>query len=106
MPALPKRILYIQHAGALGGSCSSLLYQMQTLDKKRYHPILVLISDSAPVKEFYRSFGFEPIIWPGITFWNHTTALQRPLYKISTWIFLYKLIKSWKIGKQRTLALV
>jgi glycosyltransferase involved in cell wall biosynthesis len=106
MTRLPKKILYIQHASSLGGSCMSLLYTMQGLDETRYQPILALANDSKPVIDFYKAAGFEVITCPGITFWNHTTAGYRPLYQPANWIDIIKVIRSWKIGKQKTLELV
>ena len=65
MTRFPKKILYIQHASSLGGSCMSLLYTMQGLDETRYQPILALANDSKPVIDFYKAAneaGIKPII--------------------------------------------
>lgn len=102
----PKKILYIQHASSLGGSCTSLLYTMRALDKTKYQPILALANDSQIVIDFYKAAGFDPIPWPGITFWNHTTAGYQPLYKVSGWMNTLKIMGSWQAGKRRTLDLV
>lgn len=102
----PKKILYIQHASSLGGSCKSLLYTMQNLDKTKYQPILALANKSQSVIDFYRATGFEPILCPEITFWNHSTAAHRPLYKLSTWVDLIKVIWSWRSGQKKILELV
>jgi len=101
-----KKILYIQHASSLGGSCMSLLYTMQNLDKNFYQPILVLTNNSKIIIDFYKKAGFNPIICPEINFWNHTTATNCSLYKINTWINLIKIVFSWKKSQKKILELV
>jgi len=101
-----KKILYIQHASSLGGSCMSLLYTMQNLDRNQYQPILALTNKSKSVINFYKKAGFNPIICPKINFWNHTTATNCSLYKITTCINLIKITFSWRKSQKKTLELV
>lgn len=101
-----KKILYIQHTNVAGGACLSLLYTLQNLDKTRYQPILSLAIPNKFIIYFYKTAGFEPILCPGITFWNHTTGGYHPLYQSSGWIDIIKVAKSWETGKRKTLALV
>jgi len=101
-----KRILYIQHSGALGGSVMSLLYTMQALNKQEYEPIVALARPSTELINFYQQAGFETIPWEGITLWDHSTVAPKPLYAPSTWKHLAKAALNWKKSKQRTLELV
>lgn len=101
-----KRILYIQHSGALGGSVMSLLYTMQALNKQEYEPIVALARPSTEMINFYQQAGFETIPWEGITLWDHSTVAPKPLYAPSTWKHLAKVALNWKKSKQRTLELV
>jgi len=102
-----KKILYIQHASTLGGSCMSLLYTIQGLNRVHYKPILVLANDKKSVINFYKSKGFKAITCPEITIWNHSTAIaSRPFYKMVSLIETIKIARSWEIGKKKTLELV
>lgn len=76
-----NKILYIDHAAGMGGSCVSLLYLIQHLDRTRYNPIVACVHDSPEVIDFYRSHGIETIHWPGISLFKHTTGGWYPLYK-------------------------
>lgn len=77
---MSARILYIQHAGSLGGSCLSLLYLIQGLDRSRYTPIVATIYDEPSVMNLYRDAGIETIYWPGIGRFDHTTLGWHRLY--------------------------
>ncbi|HET6344157.1 MAG TPA: hypothetical protein VFH51_04450, partial [Myxococcota bacterium] len=68
------RVLYVQHAGSLGGSCMSLLYTLQGLDRRRYAPVVALIRPSPAVTALYRDAGIQVLPWPGIHTYEHTTA--------------------------------
>jgi len=101
-----KKILYIQHASSLGGSCMSLLYTMQNLNRNQYQPILALTNKSKIVIDFYEKAGFRPLICPEINFWNHTTATNCSLHKITTWVNLIKITLSWEKSQKKILELV
>ncbi|HEX3053638.1 MAG TPA: glycosyltransferase family 4 protein [Aggregatilineaceae bacterium] len=77
---MTQKILYIQHAGALGGSCMSLLFLIQGLDRTKYEPIVACIHDTSAVLDLYRSHDIETFFWPGITPFEHTTLGWFPLY--------------------------
>lgn len=75
-----KKILYVQHAGALGGSCMSLLFLIQGLDRMKYEPVVACIHDSPEVLNLYRSHNIETLYWPGIKPFEHTTLGWARLY--------------------------
>jgi glycosyltransferase involved in cell wall biosynthesis len=102
----PKKILFIQHASGLGGSCMSLFYTMQNLDRLRFEPILALANDSKVVIDFYKATGYSPIACPGITFWGHTTGSSFSLCRLSCWMNIYHTLKSWNKGMRTTIDLV
>ncbi|MHB8624640.1 MAG: glycosyltransferase family 4 protein [Aggregatilineales bacterium] len=77
---MTKKILYIQHAGSLGGSCMSLLYLSQGLDRGKYKPVVACIHPTPEVLNLYREAGIETLYWPGISPFEHTTLGWMPLY--------------------------
>ncbi len=101
-----KRILYIQHAGALGGSCISLLMALRSLDRTKYEPSLALIRPSPEVDDFYRREGFSPLPWPGIATVEHTTLCHTDAWKPSTWPPAAHSAARWAESERRTLDLV
>jgi hypothetical protein len=96
-PRRPARLLYIQHAGDLGGSCMSLLYTMQALDRTRYEPIVALIRPTPAVARLYRDAGFEVIEWPGIRTFEHTTLRWWPLYSPAALLEAARLLAGWSM---------
>lgn len=90
------RILYIQHAGALGGSCMSLLYLLQELDRSQYEPVVACIHDTPAVVSLYREHGFETLVWPGISDFPHTTLGWYPLYNLLAVVeLLRRIVRFW-----------
>ena len=77
---MTKRILYIQHATAMGGSVMSLFYLIQKLDRNKYTPIVACLGPESCVTEFYRDHGFETLSCPGLSILPHTTGGWLPLY--------------------------
>ncbi|MGF1507623.1 MAG: glycosyltransferase family 4 protein [Anaerolineae bacterium] len=67
-----KRILYIHHAGGIGGAPLSLLYLLQKLDRSRYEPVVVTLKDG-PVVDLYRAEGIETHVERRATDFSHTT---------------------------------
>jgi glycosyltransferase involved in cell wall biosynthesis len=100
------RVLYIQHAGSLGGSCMSLLYTIQGLDPRRFEPIVALARPSLEVRELYVRAGIAVIDAPGIATFEHTalgwTSWQRP----TTWHYLLRGLAKWGVSEQRTMELI
>lgn len=77
---MAKRILYIQHATAMGGSVLSLLYLIRKLNRDRYAPVVACLGSENRVTEFYREQGFETLSCPGLSIFPHTTGGWFPLY--------------------------
>lgn len=55
---MKKRILYIHHGKGLGGAPLSLLALIKTLDRNRYHPVVLFLNDSEVVG-MYKNLGIE-----------------------------------------------
>ncbi|MFA7184998.1 MAG: glycosyltransferase family 4 protein [Victivallales bacterium] len=101
-----KKILYIQHAGGLGGSANSLLYTMQALDPGKYEPVVALARPVQDLEDFYNNAGFETIPWDGMTLWDHSTVAGKPLCNPLSWIHCWQVWRHWEKTQRRTLELV
>lgn len=102
----PKKVLYIQHAGSLGGSCMSLLYTLQALDRERFTPVVALIRPHPSVVRLYADAGIETLAWPGIITFEHTVAVWASLWRPLTLAQLCVTLFRWRQSEARTLALV
>lgn len=102
----PKRVLYIQHASSLGGSCVSLATTLRALDRSRFEPVIAVANDSVQVARFYESTGFTPRHVPELPFWNHTTGGVTSVVDPRTWLHVADIAASWAQGKRATLQLV
>lgn len=102
----PRKILYMQHAGALGGSCMSLLYTMQGIDHSRFEPVVALARPSPELVDFYARAGFEVLPWPGMVLWDHSTVAPMPLYDPRSWLHLWQVWRCWGRTQRRTLELI
>lgn len=90
------RILYIQHAGSMGGSVYSLAYLIEGLDPQKYEPIVACIHDSESVIKTYQSRGVETFYWSGISDFPHTTLGWYPLYNpLAAAKFAKRIINFW-----------
>ncbi|MGC4118199.1 MAG: glycosyltransferase family 4 protein [Myxococcales bacterium] len=72
--AQPRKVLFIEHAASLGGAVRSLLYSMQSLDRRRYVPLVACAGGGMLVTDFYRQQGFEAFSCPDIGLLPHTTG--------------------------------
>ncbi len=81
-----KTVLYIQHAGAIGGSAMSLLYTMQGLDQKRFRPVVALLQPTLEMRTLYESAGIETLPWSGIATFEHTTAHHWAAWRPRDWV--------------------
>jgi glycosyltransferase involved in cell wall biosynthesis len=104
--AAPKKILYIQHAAALGGSCVSLRETVQALDRNRFEPVIALARPSRLMTDYYRSAGIDTISGPPLEVWHHSTVAPSPLRRPDAWVRLARLAAHWQRTEERTLALV
>lgn len=80
-----KKVLFIQHAPGLGGSCVSLLKTIRAMDRKRYEPVLALAAPTREVVAYYRDAGVPPIRIAGVPLLNHSTVVSRALWRPDTW---------------------
>ena len=103
---MPKRILYLQHASALGGSVLSLLYTIQALDRSTYVPVVALLYPNETLRRVYESAGIQVVSWPGIRLFEHTTAGWWSLLRPLDWIAAARFAVGWKDSLRRTAELV
>ena len=86
MTTAPARILFVQHAGSLGGSAMSLLYTLQSLPFEEFRPLVALARPSPELHALYADAGFETEAAPGIGTFEHTTARHlRPWSPRDVW---------------------
>lgn len=102
----PRTVLYIQHAGALGGSAMSLLYTIQGLDPARYTPVVALARPVDELVRLYEDAGIRTVPWQGIHPWDHSTVAPMPLHRPATWAHLADVATHWRTSQQRTMDLV
>jgi glycosyltransferase involved in cell wall biosynthesis len=103
---MSKKILYVQHTSALGGSALSLLYTIQALDGSSYEPVVALLSLNGDLRRLYESAGIPVIYWPGIRLFQHTTAHWWSLSRPFDWIATIQFATSWRNSLRRTAELV
>ena len=100
------RILYIQHAGALGGSTMSLLALIRGLDRNRFEPVVACIHPTAAVIDLYREAGVEVFYWPGIDDFMHTTGGWYPIWHPLELPKLLKRLLRFQLSVRATQALI
>jgi glycosyltransferase involved in cell wall biosynthesis len=96
-----KTILYIQHAARMGGAPMSLLYLAGGIDKSRFRPVVALIYPTPELRSLYEAHGIEVVDAPGITTFEHTTALWATIFQPRSLLVLFNSI----VGFRRTLRL-
>lgn len=106
MTPSPRKVLYIQHAGALGGSAMSLLYTIQALDPARYTPTVALVRPTEELRRLYEDAGIPTLSWTGIVPWDHSTVSPQPAHRPQTWLHLGSVARGWAGSQRRTLELV
>ena len=85
---MKRKILYIQHAGDIGGSVVSLLYTAQAIQQTNDYDVTILCR-SKNIAEYYMSHGIDSFYSPSIGFFSHNTVSG--FYKISP-LGLYSII--------------
>jgi len=100
------KVLYLQHAGSLGGSSMSLLWTIDALDRTTYDPTVALIRLNPSVSALYHDHGIDTIAWPGIYTFEHTTASWYSLTSPITWSAAYFSITGWGKSQRRTEELI
>ncbi|WP_242343212.1 glycosyltransferase family 4 protein [Anaeromyxobacter terrae] len=98
-----RNVLYLEHAGAPGGSCVSLVTLLQRLDPRRYRPVVLLLRPSEEMLRFYVGSGIEAVPWPGIRTLEHTTAEWTSMRRPLTWPTGLASLAGWGKAHRRTL---
>lgn len=103
---LPRRVLYIQHAGCIGGSANSLLYLVLPMQAAGVDCVVALARPDAQLRSLYESAGIRTIDAPELCCWDHSTVARRSLVNPRHVIELCRTAARWRSGKQATLRLV
>lgn len=103
---MTRRVLFVQHASGLGGSCVSLAYTIEALDRTKYEPIVALIQPTKQVVEYHASLGVEVIPWPGVGTFENTTGEWATLRRPHSVLRLLRELVSYRRTLQRTSDLV
>jgi glycosyltransferase involved in cell wall biosynthesis len=90
------KILYIQHAADLGGSCTSLLYTAQGMRDFGESVVIALARPSVRLKEYYRAAGIDVVDLPGLSVVNHSTVARRRWSDPLTYSEYLKAIIGWR----------
>lgn len=101
-----SRILFIQHAGAPGGSNMSLLYTLKALDRNRFAPSVALVFPSPGLKSFFEAEGIPVIAAPDLSVFRHTTAGWGRFSRPRSLIELARNLLTWRKGGNEVLKLV
>lgn len=95
------RVLYIQHAGSLGGSIRSLAYTLEALNKDEIEPIVAFLYSNPELMESYKKLGIKTIIGHGIHEFPHTTLWWYPLYSpLGVWGLLKSILEFYPSAKR------
>jgi glycosyltransferase involved in cell wall biosynthesis len=76
MPGPKRNILFINHAGSLGGAPKSMSYIIKNLDKDRFKPMLINI-ESGPVNDFFKTLQVEFKRVKGIKPFHGSTVVEK-----------------------------
>lgn len=101
-----QRILFIQHAGTLGGSAYSLLLLMRGLSAQGFQPEVALIRSNDQMRKLYVDEGFTVYNVSGIEIFAHTTGGWG---RLNSWSSIKQLIITlckWRSTQNATLRLV
>ncbi|MFZ2447564.1 MAG: glycosyltransferase family 4 protein [Syntrophobacteraceae bacterium] len=100
------KILFIQHAGALGGSTYSLLLLMRGLARRGYRPEVALVHPAADVRGLYADEGFPVHDAPRIGIFAHTTGGWAHLRSVASIRQFMNTLYRWRSGQEATIRLV
>jgi len=98
---MKKRILFIHHAGGIGGAPRSLSFLISQLNKEKYEPI-VLILRKGPAENILRDAGAKVLFYKGLFSFNGTTVsgMDFKLFLANFIGFFPTLLKSYFIIKK------
>lgn len=103
---MSRKILFIQHAGGLGGSAYSLLYTLQGLREAGDECVVLLARPTADLGQLYRDAGFEVIADEPFALIDHSTVAVRPLWRLQTYTELTRAFVGARSVKQRLTAIL
>jgi glycosyltransferase involved in cell wall biosynthesis len=100
------RILFIQHAGGLGGSAISLLNLAADLQAKGHTAIIALARPSESLIRLYESRQIQTVTAPEIACLDHSTVANRRLNRVGTYLDYFRISGKWRLSQRKTLRLV
>jgi glycosyltransferase involved in cell wall biosynthesis len=103
---LPKRVLYIQHAGCLGGSATSLRYLAEGMQAAGVDCTIALARPCQELFDWYAAAGIETIPAAEICCWDHSTVAPRHLTNPRHLLDLASVARRWRSSQRATLQLV
>jgi len=103
---LPSRVLYIQHAGCLGGSATSLRYLAEGMQAAGVDCTIALARPCQELFDWYAAAGIETIAATEICCWDHSTVAPRHLTNPRHVLDLVSVARRWRSSQQATLQLV
>ncbi len=95
-----KKILFIQHTSVLGGSPLSLLYIIQSLDRKKFIPSVMFLGGSGEVIPLFKKENIKIINLKDITVFTHAKGAYTPWFSkkmLKNILNLFKINYSLKI---------
>ena len=103
---LPRRVLFIQHAGCLGGSATSLRYLVEGLRSVGIEGTVALARPAPDLESFYAAAGIPTVPAPDICCWDHSTVAPRHLTNPRHLLDLASVAARWRSSRTATLRLV
>jgi glycosyltransferase involved in cell wall biosynthesis len=100
------KVLFVQHAGSLGGSAMSLLYTVRGIVQAGHRAVIALVRPSEDLRRLYTDAGLEVLDWPGIRTFEHTTAFWTSFGRPDQWSTLLRTLAGWSMSQERTRQLV
>ena len=104
--SLPRRVLYIQHAGCLGGSATSLRYLAEGMQAAGVECTIALARPCRELFDWYAAAGIAAIATPEICCWDHSTVAPRHLTNPRHLLDLASVARRWRSSRRATLRLV
>lgn len=98
---MSRKILFIQHAGGLGGSAYSLLYTLQGLRDAGDECVVLLARPTAALRSLYSEAGFDVISDEPFDLIDHSTVAMRPPWRLQTYTELGRALVASSSLKQR-----
>jgi glycosyltransferase involved in cell wall biosynthesis len=105
-PPLPGRVLYVQHAGCLGGSATSLRLLVGGMRSCGIDCTVALARPTRELEDFYATAGIPTVAAPDICCWDHSTVAPRFLTNPRHLLDLASVRARWNASRAATLRLV